>query len=62
MPSNYKIPTAYDIPEALHVHILRNGRRNHLDNIFHSKGVGEPPLILGSSVMFAIRDAIKAAR
>lgn len=26
------------------------------------QGVGEPPLFLGSSVFFAIRDALKAAR
>lgn len=26
------------------------------------KGIGEPPLFMGSSVFFAIRDALKSAR
>ena len=30
--------------------------------IYSSKGIGEPPLFLSSSVFFAIKDAIKAAR
>lgn len=27
-----------------------------------SKGIGEPPLFLGSTVFFALREAVKAAR
>jgi len=30
--------------------------------IQRSRGVGEPPLFMGSAVFFAIRDALKAAR
>lgn len=38
-----------------------DGVRN--ERVIHSsKAVGEPPFFLGASVMFAIRDAIKAAR
>ncbi len=34
----------------------------HLKTIQSSKGVGEPPLFLGATVFFAIRDAIASAR
>jgi xanthine dehydrogenase/oxidase len=34
----------------------------HLKTIKSSKGVGEPPLFLGASVYFALRDAVVAAR
>lgn len=33
-----------------------------LRSIQSSKGVGEPPLFLGSTVFFALREAVKAAR
>ena len=33
-----------------------------LRTIQRSRGVGEPPLFMGSAVFFAIRDALKAAR
>jgi len=33
-----------------------------LRTIQRSRGVGEPPLFMGSSVFFAIRDALRAAR
>jgi xanthine dehydrogenase/oxidase len=35
---------------------------NHLRSVQSSKGIGEPPLFLGSSVFFALRDAVKDAR
>jgi xanthine dehydrogenase/oxidase len=35
---------------------------NHLRTVQSSKGIGEPPLFLGSTVFFALREAIKAAR
>lgn len=34
----------------------------HLRSIASSKGVGEPPLFLGSTVFFALREAVRAAR
>lgn len=34
----------------------------NLQTIARSRGVGEPPLFMGSAVFFAIRDALKAAR
>ena len=33
-----------------------------LRSIQSSKGIGEPPLFLGASVLFALREAVKAAR
>ncbi|KAK8093663.1 hypothetical protein PG997_000348 [Apiospora hydei] len=45
-PGAYKIPGFRDIPQQFN----------------RSRGVGEPPLFMGSSVFFAIRDALKAAR
>jgi xanthine dehydrogenase large subunit len=58
-PSTYKIPTANDVPAALHTRLFDNG--NVEDSIHRSKAVGEPPLLLPFSVFFAIRDAVSAA-
>ncbi|KAJ1726090.1 hypothetical protein LPJ61_005428 [Coemansia biformis] len=60
-PGNYKIPSAMDIPRDFRVSLLE-GAPNTLKTIFSSKGVGEPPLFLGASVFFALRDAVLAAR
>lgn len=35
---------------------------NHLRSVQSSKGIGEPPLFLGSTVFFALREAVKSAR
>jgi xanthine dehydrogenase large subunit len=58
-PSTYKIPTSYDWPRVFNVNLIP-WSRNREDTIFHSKAVGEPPLMLAMSVFFAIRDAIAA--
>ncbi|GAA0403617.1 xanthine dehydrogenase molybdopterin binding subunit [Cocleimonas flava] len=55
-PSTYKIPAVNDCPDDLRVKLFHNP--NHEDTILRSKAVGEPPLLLGFSVFFAIRDAI----
>ncbi|MBL8442876.1 MAG: molybdopterin-dependent oxidoreductase, partial [Zoogloeaceae bacterium] len=57
-PSTYKIPATHDSPAALHTRLFRN--LNNEDTVLRSKAVGEPPLLLGFSVLFAIRDAIAA--
>ena len=57
-PSTYKIPTANDCPEALHVRLFDNA--NVEPTIHRSKAVGEPPMLLAFSVLLAIRDAISA--
>jgi xanthine dehydrogenase large subunit len=56
-PSTYKIPTARDWPAAAHVALLENSP-NREDTIFHSKAVGEPPLMLGMAAFHALRDAV----
>jgi xanthine dehydrogenase large subunit len=57
-PSTYKIPTANDVPGALHTRLYPN--RNVEDSIHRSKAVGEPPLLLAFSVFLALRDAVAA--
>ena len=61
-PGNYKIPGFRDVPQEFNVSLLRDVEWENLKTIQRSRGVGEPPLFLGSSVFFAIRDALKAAR
>jgi xanthine dehydrogenase large subunit len=55
-PSTYKIPAIGDIPSRFNVDLFEN--QNVKDTVMRSKAVGEPPLLLGFSVFFAIRDAI----
>ncbi|XP_078351392.1 xanthine dehydrogenase/oxidase-like [Oculina patagonica] len=59
-PGAYKIPGFADIPVEFNVHLLRNAPNDKA--IYSSKGVGEPPLLLSSSVFFAIKDAVTSAR
>jgi xanthine dehydrogenase large subunit len=55
-PSTYKIPATGDVPEHFKVDLWHEPNRE--DNIFGSKAVGEPPLMLAISVFEALRDAI----
>lgn len=59
-PSTYKIPAAGDWPAVANVQLLAPAE-NREDTVFRSKAVGEPPLMLGMSVFFALRDAVAAA-
>ncbi|KAJ2007210.1 hypothetical protein H4R26_000926, partial [Coemansia thaxteri] len=61
-PGTYKIPSAMDIPRDFRIQLLEDGDTSKLKTIFSSKGVGEPPLFLGASVFFALRDAVLAKR
>lgn len=61
-PGNYKIPGFRDIPQIFNVSLLKDVEWENLRTIQRSRGVGEPPLFMGSAVFFAIRDALKAAR
>jgi xanthine dehydrogenase/oxidase len=67
-PGTYKIPGFNDIPQNFNVSLLRHDNDgkplnwNHLRSVQSSKGIGEPPLFLGSTVFFALREAVKAAR
>jgi xanthine dehydrogenase/oxidase len=59
-PGTYKLPAFNDTPEIFNVSLLEN-----VDNPFavhSSKAIGEPPFFLGSSVFYAIKDAVRAAR
>jgi len=61
-PGAYKIPGFRDIPQEFNVSFLKDVEWKNLHTIQRSKGVGEPPLFMGASVFFAIRDALKSAR
>ncbi len=59
-PGTYKIPAFNDVPEKFNVSLMED-----VENPFavhSSKAIGEPPFFLGSTVFYAIKDAIKAAR
>lgn len=58
--SSYKIPDLYAAPKTIDVVPLRTDRDNLA--VFGSKAVGEPPLMYGIGVYFALRDAIRAFR
>jgi xanthine dehydrogenase large subunit len=59
-PSTYKIPVAADVPVDFRVALFDGSNRE--DTIYHSKAVGEPPLMLAISVFAAIADAVHSVR
>ncbi|XP_073104161.1 xanthine dehydrogenase isoform X2 [Elaeis guineensis] len=59
-PGSYKIPSVNDIPLNFKVALLKGVPNPKA--IHSSKAVGEPPFFLASTVLFAIKDAIIAAR
>ncbi len=59
-PSTYKIPACSDRPLDLRINLWEKGR-NVEDTIYRSKAVGEPPLMLGISVLMALSDAVAGA-
>ncbi|XP_063923155.1 xanthine dehydrogenase-like [Zophobas morio] len=59
-PGSYKLPGFGNIPGEFNVALLKGVSNPRA--VYSSKAVGEPPLFLGSSIVFAIKDAIKAAR
>jgi len=56
-PAGYKIPAVGDTPPIFNVALLADSPNTEA-TVFHSKAVGEPPLMLGISVWSAIRDAV----
>ena len=58
--STYKLPDAYFMPDDLEVRLL-NYRDNEAGPL-GSKAVGEPPLMYGIGVYFALLDAMKKFR
>ncbi|MDO6461269.1 xanthine dehydrogenase molybdopterin binding subunit [Granulosicoccaceae sp. 1_MG-2023] len=59
-PSTYKIPASNDCPPVFNTSLFKG--ENPADTVLKSKAVGEPPLLLGFSVYFALRDAVANAR
>ncbi|KXS19430.1 xanthine dehydrogenase [Gonapodya prolifera JEL478] len=59
-PGAYKIPGFRDVPAEFNVYFVKESQNKRA--IHSSKAIGEPPLFMGASVFYAIRDAIKAAR
>ncbi|MEM6365146.1 MAG: xanthine dehydrogenase molybdopterin binding subunit [Planctomycetota bacterium] len=55
-PTTYKIPDITDVPKHFHVSFIDNPK--HKINVRRSKAVGEPPLMLGTSVWMAAKDAM----
>ncbi|XP_017768324.1 PREDICTED: xanthine dehydrogenase isoform X2 [Nicrophorus vespilloides] len=59
-PGAYKIPGFGDIPSEFNVSLLKGASNPRA--VYSSKAVGEPPLFLACSALFAIREAVKSAR
>ena len=57
---DYKVPSSKDIPVDFRVNLV-NWSPNPL-GIVRSKAVGEPPMLMACSLMFALKDAIHEAR
>ena len=56
-PSTYKIPTAFDVPEDFRVKLWKS-KGNKEATIYRSKAVGEPPVMLATSVFSAVFHAV----
>jgi xanthine dehydrogenase large subunit len=56
--STYKVPDIYSVPREIVIDPLVTGKESLA--IFHSKAVGEPPLLYGLGAYFALRNALKA--
>lgn len=61
----YKPPATSTIPLSMNVHLFpRDGVKipENQNNLFSSKEVGEPPMVLANTVFFALKAAIRASR
>jgi len=58
--STYKVPDVYFTPKEIEVDFIENP--NPSAAIFNSKAIGEPPLMYGIGIYFALWNAIKAFR
>jgi len=57
--NSYFIPTMADVPREFNVTLLKESENPRA--VYSSKGIGEPAFIAGSSVLFAIQDALYSA-
>ena len=55
-PTTYKIPAITDVPEVFNVATFDNN--DNVRNVYRSKAVGEPPLMLGVAVWAAAKNAL----
>lgn len=55
-PTTYKIPNIQDTPRIFNIELLENN--TNVRNVAKSKAVGEPPLLLGTSVWTATKNAL----
>ncbi|WP_395377369.1 molybdopterin cofactor-binding domain-containing protein [Marinicella sp. W31] len=62
----YKPPATTNIPLQMNVHLFPRDRAANIpenpNDLMSAKEVGEPPLVLASSVYFAIKAAVRASR
>jgi len=56
-PTTYKIPNIQDTPRKFNIKLFANPFK--IDNVYSSKAVGEPPLLLAASVWCAIKNALQ---
>jgi len=59
-PGTYKIPAFNDHPEEFNVSLLEDAENPVA--VHSSKAIGEPPFFLGSTVFYAIKDAVNSFR
>lgn len=59
-PDTYKIPSFSDVPLDFRVSLLADSKNPRA--IYSSKGIGEPPILFGTSVFFALKQACTAYR
>ena len=55
-PTTYKIPNIQDTPRIFNINLLDNNTNEQ--NIYRSKAVGEPPLLLATSIWTAVKNAL----
>lgn len=55
-PTTYKIPNIQDTPRIFNIELIEN--HTNTQNVLRSKAVGEPPLLLGTSVWTAVKNAL----
>jgi xanthine dehydrogenase/oxidase len=61
----YKPPAVTTIPLEMNVHLFPRDIPDvpeDANDLFSSKEIGEPPLVLSNSVFFAVKDAVRASR
>ncbi|MBE2998925.1 molybdopterin-dependent oxidoreductase [Nocardiopsis sp. HNM0947] len=62
----YKPPAVSTVPQRMDVHLFPRDKAGAVpenpNDLMSSKEVGEPPLVLASTVFFAVKEAVRAAR